>query len=86
MNDTPSTRARRLTFSTQPDELPNDALGAAEPSHLSASVPISTFSGAKVSKSAEKVDFSKVRTECLYKVELGMGTLPEHEITETLLA
>ena len=50
------------------------------------SLPIATNPCAKVTKGTEKVDFSEVWAERFYEVELRMGALPEHEITEALLS
>ena len=48
------------------------------------SLPITTLPRAKVTKGTKKVDFSKVWAERFYEIELGVGALPEHEITEAL--
>jgi hypothetical protein len=49
------------------------------------SVPVAALSSPEISESAKEVDFSKVWAECFHEIELRVGALPEHEITQALL-
>lgn len=49
-------------------------------------MPVTTLTPSEVTKRAEEIDFAKVGTQGLDEVELAVGALPEHEVTEALLA
>jgi hypothetical protein len=47
-------------------------------------MPIATLASAKVTKSSEEITLTKVRTEGFHEIELAVGALPQHEVTEAL--